>query len=480
MNKINTDRKQVINNYPSGITVPVVCIQGLGFVGAAMATAVAIAADEHGKPIYDVVGVDLPNELGQARVDAINNGEFPFATSDDRLISALTKVNSQGNLRATTDTSVFAEANIIVVDIQLDIPYLDDEPQLQFDGFKRAIQTIGEKVQEGALIVVETTVPPGTCEKVVVPTLTAELNKRNINQDSVLVAHSYERVMPGEDYLASIIDYWRVFAGHTQKAGDSCEEFLSNVVNVADFPLTRLSSTTASETAKVMENTYRATNIAFIDEWTKYAETVGIDMFEVVDAIRKRPTHSNIRFPGLGVGGYCLTKDPTFAPAAAKQLFEKEVDFPFSKMAVQVNHNMPLHTVTRLTALLAGSLVDKKILVCGVSYRKDVGDTRYSPSETLVKALLDQGGKVSLHDPYIEHWEEMNLSLLNELPKAKDYDAVVFAVAHKLYSELELSNWGAGSKALVLDANYIFSEKQRKDARAHGIKLESIGRGDGL
>ena len=480
MNKIKTNRKQVINNHPSGITVPVVCIQGLGFVGAAMATAVAIAIDEEGNPIYDVIGVDLPNELGLARVDAINNGEFPFATSDDKLVSAIAKAKKQGNLRATTEVSVFNEADIVVVDIQLDIPYLDDEPQLQFDGFKCAIQTIGKNVKAGALIVVETTVPPGTCEKVVVPTLVNELKKRNMSPDTVLVAHSYERVMPGDDYLASIIDYWRVFAGYTAEAGDACEAFLNSVVNVNDFPLTRLSSTTASETAKVMENTYRATNIAFIDEWTKFAETVGIDMFEIVDAIRKRPTHSNIRFPGLGVGGYCLTKDPTFAPAAVKQLFKKEVDFPFSKMAVQVNHNMPLHTVSRLTALLADSLEDKKILVCGISYRQDVGDTRYSPSETLVRALLDKGVNVSLHDPYVEHWEEMNLPLLNELPKAQDYDAVVFAVAHKLYCELDLSGWGAGNTTLVLDANYIFSENQRKVAREHGINLESIGRGDGL
>ena len=94
MYKIKTDRKQVINNHPSGITLPVVCIQGLGFVGAAMATAVAIAIDEEGNPIYNVIGVDLPNELGLARVDAINNGEFPFATSDDKLVSAILNVVS--------------------------------------------------------------------------------------------------------------------------------------------------------------------------------------------------------------------------------------------------------------------------------------------------------------------------------------------------------------------------------------------------
>ena len=455
-----------------------ICIQGLGFVGSAMATAVAIAEDNRGKLIYDVVGVDLPNETGKKRVDAINKGEFPFTISDDRLLLALTKAHKNGNLRASTDQNEYIQADIIVVDVHLDIPYLDDEPQLLFTEFIEAIQAIGKKISSETLIIIETTVPPGTCEKIVIPTLRIELEKRHINPDSVHVAHSYERVMPGEKYLESIIDYWRVFAGYTKKAGDLCEEFLKNVVNIDKFPLTRLSSTIASETAKVMENTYRATNIAFIDEWTKYAETVGIDMFEVIDAIKVRPTHSNIMFPGLGVGGYCLTKDPTFTPAASKQLFKKALDFPFSKMAVKINHEMPLHTIKRLISFL-GPLKGMRILVCGVSYREDVGDSRFSPSETLVRELIKNKANVFCHDPYLTYWDELDLALLKELPKPANYNAVIMAVAHKQYRELILSNWALGTE-LVLDASSIFNKEQRNLAREQGIRVESIGRGEGL
>ena len=455
-----------------------ICIQGLGFVGSAMATAVAIAEDNRGKLIYDVVGVDLPNETGKKRVDAINNGEFPFTISDDRLLLALTKAHKNGNLRASTDQNEYIQADIIVVDVHLDIPYLDDEPQLLFTEFIEAIQAIGKKISSETLIIIETTVPPGTCEKIVIPTLRIELEKRHIDPHSVHVAHSYERVMPGEKYLESIIDYWRVFAGYTKKAGDLCEEFLKNVVNIDKFPLTRLSSTIASETAKVMENTYRATNIAFIDEWTKYAETVGIDMFEVIDAIKVRPTHSNIMFPGLGVGGYCLTKDPTFTPAASKQLFKKALDFPFSKMAVKINHEMPLHTIKRLISFL-GPLKGMRILVCGVSYREDVGDSRFSPSETLVRELTKNKANVFCHDPYLTYWDELDLALLKELPKPANYNAVIMAVAHKQYRELILSNWALGTE-LVLDASSIFNKEQRNLAREQGIRVESIGRGEGL
>jgi len=456
-----------------------VCVQGLGFVGSAMATAVAIASDNYGELIYDVVGVDLPNKTGESRVSAINKGEFPFPISDDRLLLAVAKAHKNSNLRATTDQNEYSQADIVVVDVHLDIPYLDNEPQLIFTGFVDAIKAIGQRVSPGTLIIIETTVPPGTCEKIVIPALHMELKKRQLDPDCVHVAHSYERVMPGDNYLESIVNYWRVFSGYTEKAGDLCEEFLTNVVNVDEYPLTRLSSTIASETAKVMENTYRASNIAFIDEWTKFAETVGIDMFEVIEAIKLRPTHSNIRFPGLGVGGYCLTKDPTFTPAASKQLFNKTIDFPYSKMAVKINHEMPLHTVQRLISLLGSPLKGRRILVCGVSYREDIGDSRFSPSEILVRELIREGADVSCHDPYLTYWDELEQVLLKQLPAPADYSAVIMAVAHKQYRELTLADWAIGAE-LVLDANSVFNKEQRSLARMNGIKVESIGRGDGL
>jgi nucleotide sugar dehydrogenase len=456
-----------------------VCVQGLGFVGSAMAIAVALATDKEGRAKYNVIGVDLNNKVGKNRVDAIGRGEFPFNTSDQNLISSMQKVFKQGNLKATTDPKVYNDADIVVVDIQLDIPYLDNQPSFEFDGFKSAIQTLGRYIKSGVLVLVETTVPPGTCEKIVIPTLYSELEDRSIDPNSVYVAHSYERVMPGKDYLASITDYWRVFSGYTKKAGDMCEDFLTNVVNIDDFPLTRLSSTTASETAKVMENTYRAVNIAFIDEWTKYAESIGIDLFEVVNAIKSRPTHSNIRFPGLGVGGYCLTKDPTFAPASAKQLFGKNLTFPFSQMAVHVNHDMPLHTVSRLKSLMNDSINGKKLLICGVSYRQDVGDTRYSPSEILVNELVAQKANITCHDPYVTYWDELDITLPVKLPDSKFFDAVIFAVPHQQYCNLDLVSW-CSKDTLVLDANWVFNNKQRELARGNGIRVESVGRGDGL
>jgi UDP-N-acetyl-D-glucosamine dehydrogenase len=460
-------------------TNKLVCVQGLGFVGSAMAVAVALASNENKRPIYDVIGVDLPNNEGNKRVNSINEGVFPFATSDENLSKAIKQVSNQGNLKATTDSSIYANADIIIVDIHLDIHYLDDQPNLEFEDFKSAIRTIGKQVKKETLILIETTVPPGTCEKVVIPEIKKELDKRYIDIDDVYIAHSYERVMPGKDYLKSITDYWRVFAGYTEQASDMCEDFLSSIINIKEFPLTRLSSTTASETAKVMENTYRAVNIAFIDEWTKYAEEIGIDLFEVIEAIKQRPTHSNIRFPGLGVGGYCLTKDPTFAPASSSQLFGKNLAFPFASMAVKINHNMPLHVVNRLKSLLNQQLIGKRILVCGVSYRKDVSDTRFSPSEILVRKLIELKVIVTCHDPYVNYWEELAMNLSPSLPDPNNFDTIIFAVPHNEYQNLDLNKWGVQS-VLIIDANMVFNDKKRNLARSIGLRIESIGRGNGL
>lgn len=459
----------------------IVCIQGLGFVGSAMALAVAMANDENGEPLYDVIGIDLPTSAGMNRVSAINAGVFPFKTNDLSLKGAMLEVRRRGNLRATTNEELYRRADTIVVDIHLDISFYDTEPVLDLKHFRDSVSVVGRHMRPDALVIIETTVPPGTCDKIVMPSLSENFRQRGLDPSCILLAHSYERVMPGKDYLDSVINNWRVYSGSTKQAADACALFLSSVINSKEFPLTRLKSMLASETAKVLENTYRTVNIAFIHEWTKYAEGIGIDLFEVINAIQKRPTHINIRYPGLGIGGYCLTKDPTFAPAAASQLFGLSLEFPFSKLAVAESARMPFHTIDRLCKLLGGSLSGKKILLCGLSYRQDVADTRFSPSETVYHALKDGGAQVDLHDPFVSFWEEVGCEISSTLPSAKLYDAIIFAIPHQLYQKLDLSNWlGSNSKTLILDAFSVFTSEQRNNFRSEGVFIEAIGVGDGL
>ncbi len=455
-----------------------VAIQGLGFVGSAMAVATAIASDADGAPLFDVVGVDLPNGDGVRRASAISEGKFPFATGDQALVDATRMAHRAGNLRATTDPSVYGTADIIVVDVHLDVDQTDgDSAKVDFAPFRAALTDIGTRAKPGALVIVETTVPPGTCQKVAAPVLADCLRDRGFAEDAILLAHSYERVMPGDGYLDSIRNFWRVYAGHTEQAAVACAEFLAAIIDTDRFPLTRLSTTTESEFAKAMENAYRAVNIAFVEEWARLAERIGVDTFDVVNAIRVRPTHNNIRQPGFGVGGYCLTKDPLLAEVAATQLFDAgELNFPFSRTAIRVNRQMPLETLRHLENALGG-LSGRRILLLGVTYRQDVGDTRYSPSTTFAQAAMARGAVVTAYDPCAEEWPEVDLPLEPAMPDANGFDAVVLAVPHRAFRSHDFANWLNGSEALLFDANDVLTPQVRAALNEKGVRTASIGRG---
>jgi UDP-N-acetyl-D-glucosamine dehydrogenase len=458
-----------------------VVVQGLGFVGSAMAVAVANAKDPNGNPYFNVIGIDLPNELGNERVRKINKGVFPFETVDLKILKGTKEAAEKGNLSATTDNDPFKSADVVLVSINLDLSYNEDKtPTVQLNGFRKAMETLGRNIKEETLIIVETTVPPGTCERIVKPIIDKEVAERGIDPQKIYISHSYERVMPGANYLDSIINFWRVYSGITEKAADKCEEFLSKIINVKEYPLTRLHSTIASESAKVLENSYRAVNIAFIEEWGRFAEDVGFNLFEVINAVRVRPTHSNIRQPGFGVGGYCLTKDPLFAKVAAKEIFGlNNHEFLYSSKAVEINKVMPLVTFNKVNDFFKNELKDKKILMLGISYREDVGDTRFSPSETLYNELVKSGADITAHDPLVEYWEEVKIDIPKEIPDPENFDAVVFTVAHKNYKDIEMKKWLPSNKDIVIfDANNVLTEKQRKEIKELGNTVLSIGRGD--
>lgn len=456
-----------------------VCVQGLGFVGAAMALAIANVKDASGLPRYNVIGIDIPNEAGYRKASSINRGVFPFENSDKDLERAQKEAFHNGNLWATSDSEYFQYADVVVVDINLDVKFTEaHEPKLDLTLFKQAMHTLGSQIKPDTLIIVETTVPPGTCEKIVYPIIQEDLKKRNIDPQRVFIAHSYERVMPGENYFNSIVNFWRVYSGIDEQSAHRCKEFLESVINIDQYPLTRLKTTTASEIAKVLENSYRAATIAFMEEWGRFAEEVGVDLFEVVNAIRMRPTHSNMRQPGFGVGGYCLTKDPFFAPLAAKELFGLDnMEFPFSTGAVKVNNAMPLVSLNKIETLLGGDLNGKKILVLGVSYRQDVGDTRYSPTEIFVKDAIKRGAEITCQDPLVTEWKEMNMNVCPEIPSFLGYDAIIFTVQHKQYLDIHFKEEMFSNGALVFDANCVLNEEQRTDlASLSKVKYASIGR----
>jgi nucleotide sugar dehydrogenase len=447
-------------------------------VGAAMAAAVAEARDENGCPVFEVVGVDLANSSGRARIDAINNGCFPFETGDSALNRAIRRARETGNLRASADLGEYENCEIVVVDVPLDVDFDAVPPAAKFDQFLTAIKTLANRIPVGTLVLIETTVPPGTTEKLVIPELRKGFKARQLDPNAVLVAHSYERVMPGRDYLASITNYWRVYAGATDESAQACEEFLRCIINTRQYPMTRLKRVMESEVAKLMENSFRAVNIAFVEEWARFAECTGMDIDSVVQAIRMRPTHQNIMRPGFGVGGYCLTKDPLLAGVGARDFFGLlDFSFSFSEAAVKTNRLMPRATLAILRNTMS-ELANKHVLLLGATYREDVADTRYSPSKDFVLWAEAEGAIVDVHDPLVSELEGIGRPVMRDLPQPNGYDAAVFAVAHEPYRKLLPETWLGSARPLVLDANAVLSAEQIALFQAAGCRVKAVGRGD--
>ena len=435
----------------------VIVVQGLGFVGAVMSLVCANSNSED----YAVIGVDIADNDNYWKIKSINEGIFPIVASDPKVQEFYNNSRKKNNFYATFDPYAYSKADFVIVDINLDV-----QKETNFKGdllnydvdltnFKKAIKVIGDNCKEDLLILVETTVPPGTCKKVVKPIVDNCLINRNLSTKKYKLGHSYERVMPGPDYIDSIQNYYRVFSGVDESSALETEKFLKTIISTKEYPLTRLVNTNATEMAKVLENSYRAMNIAFAVEWSRYAEEAGVNLYEIVNAIRMRPTHSNLMYPGIGVGGYCLTKDPLLASWAKINHFNSKDSLEQSEKGVKINDKMPHYAFDFMKKAFAlESIINKKILLLGVSYRSDVGDTRYSPVEPFYLNCVDSKALVETHDPYVQYWEEINLKVSQNLDEKLDmsWDIIVFSTAHSEYKNPKvISKISKMSNVKVLD-----------------------------
>lgn len=461
----------------------VVVVQGLGFVGSVMGLVVANALTEE----YAVIGIDLPTPASYWKIRSINEGVFPVIASDPKIDEYYQNALQKKNYYATYDAHAYSKADIVVVDINLDVKKQSGNNSdlegysVDLTPFKKAIEAIGNNCKDDILVLVETTVPPGTAMKIVRPILEGCLAKRNLSTGKIKVGHSYERVMPGPKYIDSIQNFYRVFAGTDEKSADAVETFLRTVIRTDEYPLTRLGNTNATEMAKVLENSFRAMNIAFMVEWSRFAEEAGVDIYEVVNAIRMRPTHKNIMLPGLGVGGYCLTKDPLLASWARMNLFGSEEKLSQSEKGVYINDKMPLYAFEFLQSKFNGSFNGKKVLLLGVSYLNDVGDTRYTPVEGFYDQLETEGCEIILHDPHVKYWEEKDLWINQHLDELMEqsFDIIVITTGHKDYrnNAALIEKIKQQAACLVYDTiGVLTNDEIRSLSERHTVKV--IGRGD--
>ncbi len=493
----------------------VVVVMGVGFVGAVMAAIIADTTDKRtGRPNKLVIGCQRPSPRSFWKIPLLNRGISPVKAEDpevDLLIGRCVK--EKKTLIATYNPDCLQLADCVVVDVQCDYTKHDlgnmRSGEADMAALEATMRTIGEKIQPHCLVLIETTVAPGTTEFVAYPIMKKAFAARGIKTDPVL-AHSFERVMPGREYVSSIRDFWRVCAGCSDEARKRVEKFLHEVLNTKDFPLTVMDRPIESETTKIVENSYRATILAFLNEWSLFAERNGVDLIKVIKAIKMRPTHSNMIFPGPGIGGYCLPKDGGLGYWAYKHILgfeDGDEVFRITPEAIDTNDTRGLH-VAELTrdALrnMGRYIAGSEVVICGASYRQDVGDTRYSGSEIVARKLTEMGADIRVHDPYVEHWYELenqdvypapghswsqffrNQEVLQKVTVGKDLaksldgaEAVILAVPHEPYLALQpddIVKWAGGPLA-VIDCYGILSDDKIRRFFELGCEVKGLGRG---
>jgi nucleotide sugar dehydrogenase len=488
----------------------IVVVMGVGFVGAVMAAIVADTTDSAGKPSKFVIGMQRPSPRSYWKIPVLNQGISPVKAEDPEVEPMIRRcVLEKKTLVATFVYDVLRLADVAIVDVQLD--YAKNElgnvrnGQVEMSALEESFDVIAHHVKPDCLIIIETTVAPGTTEQIALPAVRKIFRQRGITAEPLL-AHSYERVMPGRDYVASIRDFWRVCSGVNEEAKARVVQFLSEVINTRKFPLTVLDRPIESETAKVVENSYRATILAFLDEWSLFAERNGVDITKVIKAIKMRPTHSNIIFPGPGIGGYCLPKDGGLGIWANRHILGFEDDtFRITPLAIDINDTRSLHAAQLVRDALRNMntpIASAEVLLLGASYREDVGDTRYSGSEILARRLTEMGAEIRVHDPYVDRWWEFenqenypsqskavffrNQKKLGDLKVQKDLDealkgidAMVLAVRHEPYLNLDPEKIVdcAGHAIAVIDCFGILDDDRIRRYFELGCEVKGLGRG---
>ncbi len=395
---------------------------GLGYVGLPVACEFARAG-------FDVLGIELRND----RVQKINSGISPIEGEEPGLKELLVEAVSSGKLQATVDYPKLVERDVILIDVETPVDYLNVP---RYEALRAALSSLGPVLKDGALVIVESTIAPGTMQGVVQPIL-EETSGKKLSQDFYL-GNCPERVMPGR-LLSNLRTLSRVVGGMTLETAEAMRDLYRHVVQ-ADLDV---SDCVTAEIVKTAENAYRDVQIAFANEVALICEALGGDVWKVRELVNKSPGRQ-MHLPGAGVGGHCIPKDPWLLAYGVQ---DKGVPLRLIPAARSVNASMPLHVADLLVDALGSAgkpLEGARVLVMGYAYLEDSDDTRNSPSEVLVEELKRQGAWVVIHDPYVPEYQGDLLAL------AKGCDAAIVMVRHMHYLNLDLCQLAAALSCPVL------------------------------
>ncbi len=392
----------------------VVGVIGLGYVGLPL----IMAFEKAGFP---VIGFDLDGE----KIKLLTEGRSYIKHIPSERVEAL---KENGRFRATTDFPLLRDADCIVICVPTPLNK-QREPDLSY--VLNTARTISQYLRKGQLISLESTTYPGTTDEDVRRILEGEGLRAG---KDFFLAFSPEREDPNnKDFSTSTIP--KVVGGYTRGCLDHANALYSMIVGKT----VPVSSTKAAEATKLLENIYRAVNIALVNELKMLFDRMGIDICEVINAAKTKPFGFQAFYPGPGLGGHCIPIDPFYLTWKAR-----EYDFHtrFIELAGEINTAMPYYVIEKIIHALnqrGKSIKASKVLVLGMAYKKDIDDTRESPSLKLMELLMQHGAEVDYNDPYVQQMKKMRKYDFkkNSVPLTqetlKQYDCVVISTDHSSY-----------------------------------------------
>ena len=383
-----------------------VAVIGLGYVGLPL----AVAAAQSG---YMINGIDI---------DENKVAELSSGTSIIKDIANIDMSNliNEKRLKVSSDFSMISDSDVILICVPTPLTQ-NHKPDLSI--VINAVRSVAKYFSKGALVILESTVEPGTTRNILVPLL--EEGSR-LNRSEFQVAFSPERIDPANKQWG-VRNTPKLVAGLTNEACEKAIKFYAKFVD----EVTKCDSLEVAETAKLLENSFRLINISFINELSIFCQKLGIDVNDVIKGAATKPYGFMPFYPSIGVGGHCIPVDPLYLANKAR-----EVGAPtrFIDLADQINQEMPGYFVGRAEEKLGG-LKNKSVLVVGVSYKPNVADVRETPVEALISGLKNKGAQVFWHDDLVKEWNgEKSVTL------SSDFDLAIIATPHDYLDLSKLGN----------------------------------------
>jgi len=385
-----------------------IVVVGMGYVGFPLACAIASKSD------FEVVGIDSDKE----KISKIKNKKSPVEDLPSKMLKGI-------DIKATNSFEDLSDSDFIIICVPTPV-YENKTPNLSF--IINISEIIAKHLHKGQVIILESTVNPGVCDDVITPILEKNGLKAGIDFDLI---HCPERIDPGNKKW-NIYNIPRNIGGTSKKGIQKAISLYKTFLNAEIIELTSLKAT---ESTKIIENTFRDVNIAYVNELAKIFDLMNIDIIEVIKAASTKPFAFMPHYPGCGVGGHCIPVDPYYLIQKSKDLgFNSQ----FMKMARLVNDSMPRYTIERLILglnELGLPLKNTKIGILGLSYKANIGDLRESPSIEIIKILKEFHADVLICDPYVKNYE--GLVDINYLLNKST--ALILATAHHQF--LKIKDW---------------------------------------